>query len=337
VVGGLTHAFGAAELQEALGTAWAGHRLLVACSVAVAGAAVLVQVVRGGGTRHKASYETRQRLHAAVSMQQADGALPAACGRYGWIAGLVVVGRPYAWWLARLMTRPRSPLMARLLAGLGPSGHWTTRIFQAAWFLVSSVVLCVAVSTVLGGGMLAYVLPWLAFSVLTGVCSPALQAVPQLQQTRREQALLVLLPGVPRGARLNRWLAWQMSLTFVVAAVAALGMAWLLDLVADAIQPGVSLQATGGMTFGVAAVVLPQVAWQWRHWARLRSATGGVSQAPTIAPVVLGIGVMALHAATGVGYVAVGAVSTTAAVAYCAWRWVRMGSEPTAFPVGRLG
>ena len=100
-------------------------------------------------------------------------------------------------------------------------------------------------------------------------------------------------------------------------------------------QSGVSLQATGGMTFGVAAVVLPQVAWQWRHWARLRGATGSVSQAPTIAPVILGVAVMVMHNVTGVGYAAVGVVLMIAAVAYCAWRWTRMGSEETAFPVGR--
>jgi hypothetical protein len=90
------------------------------------------------------------------------------------------------------------------------------------------------------------------------------------------------------------------------------------------------------MTFGVAAVLLPQVAWQWRRWARLVGSSGSVALAPTIVPILMGLGVMGLHVATGVGYVSVGIALAIASTAYCAWRWVRMGREPTAFPVARL-
>jgi hypothetical protein len=38
----------------------------------------------------------------------------------------------------------------------------------------------------------------------------------------------------------------------------------------------------------------------------------------------------------GVGYVPAGITLGIAALAWCAWRWHRMGSEPTALPVGRL-
>jgi len=337
VVGGLTRVFGASALTAALGAAWARHHVVATCFVAVAGAALLLRIVRSGGTAHRAAYERRQRLHATLHQLEGGGAMPASCGKYGWIMGLAVGGRAYAGWMERLLAQPRSPVMARLRVGLGPANHWTRHILQAAWFVLVSVVMCGVLSLALGRGMLAYVLPWLAFSVLTSVCSPALQAVPQLQQTQREQALLVLLPGVPRGPRLNRWLAWQMSVTYVVAAAAALGLAWLLIAVAEAMEPGVALRATGGMPFGVAAALLPQVAWQWRHWARLRGATGGLSQLPTLAPIVLGIGAMALHVGTGVSYVAVGVAMAIAAMAYCAWRWRRMAGEETAFPVGRSG
>jgi hypothetical protein len=238
--------------------------------------------------------------------------------------------------MGRLLARRDSSVTARLLVGLGPVTHWTTRVFQGFWYLVASLVLCTVASLLIGGDMLAYVLPWLAFSVLTGICTPALQAVTQLQQTRREQALLVLLPGVPRGARLNRWLAWEMSASYLVSAGCAVALAWALDAVADAIRPGISVTATGGMTFGVAAVLLPQVAWQWRRWARLSGSTGSVALAPTITPILMGLGVMGLHVATGVGYVCVGIALAIASTAYCAWRWVRMGREPTAFPVARL-
>jgi len=335
VVGWLTHRFSAVEFGDVLWGQWANHRVLVTGVVVLAGASVLVGVVRGGGERHIAAHEARRRLHKAVFSQQ-GGATALVCADRGWLRGWTMAGRPYAWWMARLLARPASPVMARLLLGLGPATHWTSRVFQAFWFMATSTVLCGLASLFIGGDMLAYVLPWLAFSVLTGLCTPALQAVPQLKQTQREQALLTLLPGVPRGARLNRWLAWQASATFVLAALCAVAVAWWLNAIADAIRPGVAMTATGGITFGVAAALLPQVAWQWRHWARLAGATGFQQTAPVVAPILLGAAVLALHVAAGVGYVAAGVALAAVSLAYCAWRWWRMGAEPTAFPVGRL-
>ena len=335
VVGWLTRRLGTAEIEEALLALWDAHQQTIACLLLAAGIAVLVAMVRGGGRQHMVAYQRRQRLRKAI-LEQPGGGTTLVSSRWGWIAGLAVDGRPYGWWMARLLARRDSPVMARLLVGLGPATHWTTRVFQGFWYLVVSLAVCAVASLFIGGDMLAYVLPWLAFSVLTGICTPALQAVTQLQQTRREQALLVLLPGVPRGARLNRWLAWEMSASYLVSAGCAIALAWALDAVADAIRPGISVTATGGMTFGIAAVLLPQVAWQWRRWARLYGSAGSVALAPTITPILMGLGVMGLHVATGLSYASVAITLAIVSTAYCAWRWVRMGGEPTAFPVGRL-
>ena len=335
VVGWLTRRLGPGLFEEALLAQWVDHQQAIAYVLAAAGIAVLVAMVRGGGVKHMTAYASRQRLRKAV-LEQPGGGTPLVSSRWGSIAGLAVDGRLYKWWMRRLLARRDSSVRARLLVGLGPATHWTTRVFQAAWFLAVSGVVCAVASLFIGGDMLAYVLPWLAFSILTGICTPALQAVPQLRQTRREQALLVLLPGVPRGARLNRWLAWEMSASYLVSACCAIALAWALNAAADAVRPGISVTATGGMTFGIAAVLLPQVAWQWRRWARLYGSAGSVSLAPTIVPILMGLGVMGLHAATGVSYASVAITLAIASTAYCAWRWVRMGSEPTALPVGRL-
>jgi hypothetical protein len=334
VVGWLTKRYGPASFMEAVWQQWSDHRVLATGIVVTAGAAILVAVVRGGGARHMAAYESRQRLRQAALLQRPADGRGSVCSSL--IGGLMVDGRPYGWWMARLLARPGSPVMARLLLGLGPAPHWTTRAFQAFWYVVISTGVCLLVSLFVAEGMLAYFLPWLAFSILTGLCTPALQAVPQLRRTQREQAILALLPGVPRGARLNRWLAWQMSASFLVAAGCAFAIAMVLNAVADALQPGVSVSATGGMNLGLAAVLLPQVAWQWRHWARLRGPAGGAAQWPAIVPILMGGAVMALHAATGVGYLSAGVALALVSAGYCAWRWVRLGSEPSAFPVGRL-
>ena len=332
-VGWLTRRYSAEEVGDVIWGVWSRHPVLITGVVVLAGAAVLLGVVRGGGTRHIAAYASRQRLRDAFSAQ---GSPTTGCSNVSLLRGWTVAGGPYAWWLARLLARPASPVTSRLLAGLGPSAHWTTRVFQAFWFVVTSVALCALASPFFAGDMLAYVLPWLAFSVLTGLSTPALQAVPQLKRTQREQALLMLLPGVPRGARLNRWLAWQASASFVVSALCAIAAAWALDAIADAIRPGISVTATGGIAFGVAAALLPQVAWQWRHWARLPGPTGVQLTAPVMAPILLGAAVLALHMITGLGYVDAGVALSIVSLGYCAWRWWRMDAEPTAFPVGRL-
>jgi hypothetical protein len=45
---------------------------------------------------------------------------------------------------------------------------------------------------------------------------------------------------------------------------------------------------------------------------------------------------LTLHASTGASYLALGAGFTAVSLTYCAWRWWRMGKEPTALPMGRL-
>jgi len=336
VVGWLTKRYGPATFMDAVWQQWADHRALAIGIVVTAGAAILVATVRGGDARHMAAYESRQRLRqGAITPRPGDGH-DSACSRYGWIGGLAVHGRPYAWWMARVLARRETPVGSRLLLGFGPATHWVTRIHDSVLFVIVSSGICAAVVVLAAflGQDLRGVLPWLSFSLLTGASTPALQAAAQLYRTRGEQALLVLLPGVPRGARLNRWLAWQMSAIFVFAALGGFVLAGALDVFAETLVPGVAGSAAGSMTAGIAVALLPQVAWQWRRWARLRGGSGK-EFLPSFAPFALGGTAMLLHLWAGVGYVPMGLALSAASAGFCAWRWWRMGSEPTALPIGR--
>ena len=317
---------------EALRAIWEAHALLWTALVCTGGALMLVVVVRGGDAQHRSSYESCRRLgrrHSSVTRGR-HSSTAARSKRAFRSSGL------YDWWMDRLLARRDIPLMSRLLAGLGPGTHWTARLYEICWYVVIFGGLCVLMRAFLSDHMLASILPWFAFSVLTNGAATALRAVPQLREKQREQGLLVLLPGVPRGARLNRWLAWNMSVAFIGLALVDMGLAWGLDAWAEAIEPGAVVRSGGSITIGVAVALLPLVVWQWRRWARMRAASGLGSAIAMLATVGAGVAIPALHSALHVGYVPIGLALAAAAFVYCVWRWWRMGSEPSALPVGRL-
>jgi hypothetical protein len=307
---------------------WHHAAYLLTAIVVTAGAAALVAVVSEHGRGPSSLYDSGRAL----------GRRLAGSPRPGCAQSPSVASRPYAAWLTRQLARDDASISSRLLLGLGPTVHWTMRIRHGLIFLAVAGGVCALVVGLAAwlGRDLRGVLPWLSFSLLTGASTPALQAAAQLHKTRQEQALLVLLPGVPRGAPLNRWLAWQMSLLFVVSALWGFVLAGALDLLAETLDRGLVQRSGGGdMTAAIAVALLPQVVFQWRAWARQRGASAQ-EVVPTFAPFLLGGAVLMLHQWVGVAYGPMGVGLMVLALAYCAWRWWRMGGEPTAMPIGRL-
>jgi len=318
-----------AGLRDALWSVWQRNDWLVAAIVVTAGALAPAAIVREAGRGPRTSYGTGRALGRRFATSPRPGCAASQSHR---------MSSAYAWWMGRLLARRDSPVASRLLLGFGPASHWTTRIREGAWFVAVGGGICVLVvgPAAFLGRDLRGVLPWLSFSLLTAACTPALQAAAQLYRTQREQALLVLLPGVPRGARLSRWLAWRMSALFVGSALFGFALVAALDALAEALAPGlVERSGAGDLTAAVAVAVLPQVGWQWRRWARLHGSSG-VEFLPSLAPFALGGAALALHVWARFGYLAMGVVFAAVALAYCAWRWWRMGGEPTAMPIGRL-
>jgi len=318
---------GPTPTTEFLLAQWRHAAWLLTAIVATAGAAALTALVREGGRGPQTSHDAGRSLGRRFA-----GSARASCAQ-----GPRATSRPYVAWLTRQLARGDASVSSRLLLGLGPSEHWTMRISHGLIFVAVCGGMCAVVVGLAAflGRDLHGVLPWLSFSLLTGASTPALQAAAQLYKTRREQALLVLLPGVPRGARLNRWLAWQMSVLFVVSALWGFVLAGALDLFAETLDKGLVQRSGGGdMTAAIAVALLPQVAFQWRAWARQRVASA-LEFVPTLAPFLLGGMALLLHLWAGVAYLPMGLAFMSLAIAYCAWRWWRMGSEPTAMPIGR--
>ncbi|MCK9689257.1 hypothetical protein [Scleromatobacter humisilvae] len=319
---------GPSSFAESVQAQWRQSGWLLTAIVATAGAAALAAILSDGGGGTRAPYDAGHAL----------GRLFADSPQAGCARRQVGAARPYAAWLERQLARRDSPVSSRLLLGLGPAVHWTMRIRHGLVFVAVGGGICAVVVGLAAflGRDLRGVLPWLSFSLLTGASTPALQAAAQLYRTQREQALLVLLPGVPRGAGLNRWLAWQMTALFVFSAMWGFLLAGALDVLAEVLQQGLVKRSGGGdMTAAIVVALLPQVVFQWRSWARVRGASGQ-EFLPSLTPFLLGGVALLLHLWAGVAYLPMGLVFMGLAIAYCAWRWWRMGSEPTAMPIGRL-
>jgi hypothetical protein len=310
---------------------WQAQPLKVTLAVVLVQGLLLPVVFGRGDGQHARAYASRERLRK-VAADGGTGNKPAlaAYGRWGeWL------GQPWQRlsdaWLAHVCQRaepsPRSA-MARAEVVLHGSQHWVRHL--STGLLVQVVVaLCLLATLQLTGVNLDLLLQGGHVGISIGLTSMALSAVMTLPSalwhSRREQALLVLLPGMPQGAALSRALAWrqfrQCLWTWAVMLPALLTMVW-------------AGHALSLLTF--TAVALPMSAWLWRDVSRLREARPAAALVPVVLCVVAGLlsaFLMSRHPAAW-PFLLLGLLSLTAGL--LAWRWRCMGRLPQALPAGRL-
>ncbi len=330
---------GLEPLMASLRAQWAAQPGAIAATLAGVAVVILVGLIQSGGMRHIASDEARRNRIKRFQMR-ATGAQPVVAGKRS--AFDRFMSRTYFAWWRRVLARPQSSAFSRVMLGLGPGVHWTNIVTVVA---CSGVVIVAAqgmfkLGVVLFPALFHDFVPLMIMGatvgILPGLMGNSLQVHARLQQTRREQALLVLLPGAPRGAALSRRLAWQFTGQFAIALVGAMLLARSLMAihwggpnvpVLPMLHRLVWLFAVGG---------LPLAVVQWRRWARAGAPTALSALLP-----LLGIGVVMGAIAFGSGLdwwtdAQAAFVVATATVALCALRWWCMGREPAALPMGRL-
>jgi hypothetical protein len=292
---------------------------------------LLLSLFGQGGAQHAKAYGQRERMRKIMAAGAA-GQKPtlAAYGRWG-----EVLGQPFQQladaWLAhvcrRATARPGSA-MARAEVVLHGAQHW---VRQVSAVLLVQVVMLLALGAVLALAPVdvATLMDRGALGMSIGVTSMALSAVVSLPNmlwlSRREQALLLLLPGMPQGAALNRALAWRQLRQCLSIWLALLPFGMVLAMLGE----GLMLLA-----FGLA--VLPSLAWMWRDPSRMR-APGPMSALPAVllCPLAGGLSVAALRQWPGLLWPWVmGVLLVTAGL--LAWRWRRLPQQPQALPAGRL-
>ena len=326
------------ELADLLRTQWQAQRFTLAAMLVVAAALLLAALIQDGGARHAASYESR-RTRMLRFQARSRGERPTGGGTRGFFDG--VLNAPYHAWLRRTLARRASTPWSRAMLGLGPGVHWTgaaTAIGGTAVAVVAGIVLAKGVALVFPvvDAFVPVMLRSVAIGAMFGLVSPALQVHQRLVQTRREQALLALLPGVPRHAALNRRLGWQMTAQFFLLWLGGLALMVAFSALATRLGPPAVELSYGDARALMVIGTLPLVALQWRRWARLAPP----SSMNAIGPTLLG-GLIAAVAEAGqlAGWFelsSAGIAVALGALAWCALRWWRMGTEPGAFPMGRL-
>ena len=317
---------------------WRAQRLAIAATGLAAAIVLLVALIQDGGRRHVANYAARR--DRMLRMQAAGrGEQPLRPRRRGSLAS--IVHSPYHAWLRHVLASSRGSSRARAMLGLGPGLHWTRAaiaVVVAAVMILGAVLAMELAVLVFPGfaGFVPVILSSVAIGAMFGIVSPAMQVQSRLHQTHREQALLALLPGVPRRGEMNRSLAWLLSAQFLLAWIGGLAiMLAFSELARHLGRPAVDMSYGNARALMMLAT-LPLVTLQWRRWARLPAPTSLNAGGPAL----LGLG-LATVAATGqaMGWFTLaeaGVAFGFAAFAWCALRWWRMGTEPSAMPVGRL-
>jgi hypothetical protein len=305
----------------------------VAAGAAVAMSLMLLgSVVMGGGLRHVAAH---RRVRALAGVFKGDLSAQAALrkgesqaiGNPGLLLGRGLYGR----WLRWLLRRPASGLLRRLALGLGPQLHWTgllSGLLVAGLFVLVPLLLA-------GYSPQAHAVRAMGQSMVTAAPLMMLAAAigwpPALWASRREQALLRLLPGAPQGAALNRWLARHIARQYlsVVALTTAISVVCIrrygLDFQWAPVEDYIWLCAalSPWLLLGL-----------WRNWSAMRAPTGGMQLGVLAA--VLGIGATAwawVGQLQGHWWTLAG-LSTLLFLPLALWRWRVAVQAPVAWPVG---
>ena len=320
-----------APLWAALRELWAAQTwpVLALCLLALSWS--ITRLFGNGDAAHSAAYAARARMRRA--------AREGATGNRG---GLATFGRPGEW-LCRPFERAASAWLRHVLACARPTPasvmqraeivlhgqqHW---LRQALGVLVVLVVATLSLGMLFALGGLDKAWTHGAFGTAIGLVSagvnPSFALPNMLWHSRREQALLQLLPGMPQGTAQNRAVAWLQLrhglLGWTLTTLALAPLAWAAG------DPALLCLAFGALPLCAA--------WLLRTPATLRAPSSWTAVLPAFAFLLLAWGLYAANKQLGVPLAVLAGISLAASLALGAWRWRAVCHAPRPLPAGRLG
>lgn len=284
---------------------------------------------------HASAYASREHLRKAMRGAYAGQRLEAPA--HGAMDGVLQLQFLRRWaanaWLARIVhnAKPqRASVMSRAALVLYGHAHWVSQASAGLLLAMFGGVLAAVLHFALGLWTVAPMTEQLVISLVAMASSAVggwLWVTPgALWSSRREQALLMLLPSMPQGVALNRAIAWQQ---IKYCAVSLLAVAPIL---------AVATWWTGmthALGFAGAAILLGFLLW--RDVSHARAPQLSSTMAMPALWLVLGLLFMLFlrwQPALLLPW-ALGLLALTAAL--LAWRWRRLAQWPQALPAGRLG
>lgn len=320
-------------LLQAVQPHWQARPWLACAALLVAMAVALVALFGRGNAAHARAWEQRERWRR-ITQAGLVGQKPtlAAYGRWGeWL------GAPWQRladaWLAHVIRHARptaASAMTRAEIALHGAQHWLRQLGVLVPLLVVLVAVLTAVAWHAGPAVAAQMFDNGHFGMVIGLLSMVLGAVVSLPgalwMSRREQALLVLLPGMPRGAALNRALAWRQARHFLLL--------WALTLPGFL---GLAWAARAPYLLALPPAALAAIAWLWRDAARQPPPSALAALLPFVLGLVPSLGlIVLLREGSLATWPAVGGFAVATALLLL-WRWRCLSRWPQALPAGRWG
>lgn len=256
-------------------------------------AALLVAAIGSGGAWHRWQHARLRRWQLALQAQQEGRAAPAAQGAV-FRALAACFNWPARVYRGALLRRPTpANALARLQLGLDGGAMLPVLIWVLALILGGMALALALVAhyqpeadwrQIVDNGRFG-----LCIGLFSALCGAPLSRAGMLWGRRREQALLVLLPGLPQGAAQaslleTRWRHQQLALwlfgAFVVLAVTSQGspstldfaaahaagclpLVWLAQAQLRKLPQGSSKPGFAWWNFAPALMALPALAAQW--------------------------------------------------------------------------
>lgn len=296
--------------------AWQAQPELATLAGLLLSALLLPVMIGRGGHAHITWYQRQTQMRELMRTNGAGKGLEQFGSLGAWVE------RPFSRvtnaWLQHLLrqaTNQPANVMARLEIVMHGRHHWVRALLGIGLGLVA-LTAAIAMLGLFGREAFDGGAAWkggavgLSFGLVSILLAPLTAAISALWFTRREQALLALLPGVPQGRTLNRSVFWIHARRALWALGPALAGFWALSAAAE--QPGLLampfalmpvvvlllLQPPARATGGQAAMLLPGLAWMLATGASLGLVQTGFASVTEVAA-----GSLALSAAlTAWGY-----------------------------------
>ena len=278
-----------------------------------------------------AGHLRRQSRLAAWRRASRTGSSPSSEGGLVWAWLSRAFSSPYQAAIDRLSRSPGPTVWPRLMLVFGPGADWRV---HASWASGLAGLGIVAVAWLWfkgsfdAGSLHAGQIAGPAIGLASMALNPVMSLMMACARTRREQALVALLPGVPRGAALNRGLAQRQLLHFAVA--------WLLTAALEA--SFVTLAAPDLLPVVMAGLV--------GLWPMAGLLCVDLSRLPALPNVRLGLVLFSFFAGVGLAVAAqwlmgwplplIALASALLTAGLLARGWYRLGQWPSALPACRL-